>query len=45
MEPSTAFIAGALSEKERGMAQKMKAAWPAVWKRLSRKKMHQWMEK
>jgi CHAD domain-containing protein len=45
MEPSTAFIAGALSEKERGMAQTMKAAWPAVWKRLSRKKMHQWMEK
>ncbi|HEV3234461.1 MAG TPA: CYTH and CHAD domain-containing protein [Candidatus Dormibacteraeota bacterium] len=45
MEPSTAFIAGALSEKEEGTARKSKAAWPAVWKRLSRKKMHQWMER
>jgi CHAD domain-containing protein len=44
MEPSTAFVAGAITEKERGIAGKTKAAWPAVWKRLSRKKMHQWME-
>jgi CHAD domain-containing protein len=44
MEPSTAFLAGALSEKERGTAGKSKAAWPAVWKRLSRKKMRQWMQ-
>jgi CHAD domain-containing protein len=44
MEPSTAFIAGALSEKEQGSARRSKAAWPGAWKKLSRKKMHRWME-
>jgi CHAD domain-containing protein len=45
MEGSTAFIAGTLSEKERGQASKLRTAWPEVWTKLSRKKLHSWMER
>jgi CHAD domain-containing protein len=45
MPAATAFVAGALSERERGLARQARAEWPAVWKKLSRRKLHAWMER
>lgn len=44
MAASTAFLAGALSEKEKSTARKSSTAWRPTWKKLSRKKARAWME-
>ncbi|MEX0754541.1 MAG: CHAD domain-containing protein [Actinomycetota bacterium] len=38
----TAFVAGELASIEETVAREARAAWPAAWKRLSRKRMRFW---
>ncbi|MEA2646718.1 MAG: hypothetical protein QOE92_1801 [Chloroflexota bacterium] len=44
VDAATAFIAGALTERERGTADARRGAWPAAWKKLSKKKLRGWLE-
>jgi CHAD domain-containing protein len=37
------FVAGELSALERGAAMQAQAKWPALWKKLDRKRLRRWM--
>ena len=43
MDALTAFVAGALSQRQRSIAGNARNRLPAAWKKLNRKKMHAWL--
>jgi CHAD domain-containing protein len=43
LDPSTAFLAGRLSEHQEVMGRAARARWPAAWKKLNRTRMHSWL--
>lgn len=43
LDPSTAFLAGRLSEHQETIGRAARDRWPGAWKKLSRKRMHSWL--
>jgi CHAD domain-containing protein len=43
VDPTTAFLAGRLTEHEEAMARAARDRWPAAWKKLNRKRTHSWL--